>query len=498
MMRRLVTAAAVALLMAGPGAAGTAQSGIGETDGVHQFRLSNGLQVVVAVRSELQLAAVNTTVGLGAIDDPPGQFGIAHLLEHVTLQGSTTIGSVNPEAEAAALDELDRAHAELKGERRKGPRNSSGHADLEQRVARAQQAASKLAEEGEILGSRLEAAGAIGLNATTSTDVTQFFSWIPPENVEVWLALEAERLKHPVLRRFYSEREVVLREVTAMTGGRSTLAERFLQGMFPSTSGAHPLAGDLEQIAAIDRPAAFAYFNQFYRPDNIVIAIVGNVDPLQIRDLCERHFGDWRRDGREAGPQQARVQSTLTPPGITQHSFLTPRGVAIYYAFPSPGRDQDLSAAREALAATLNSEAVSPLYRRLMLQLGWATSLRAVPNYPSQKQQGFFLLEIRGRQGVTREEIEEQVASVLKTLDLVSDEDLQAGILAAEMKLASELEDVPTLASLLAFNLAANAHWRRPFERLEMLRLLKPGDLRQAAHGLFDGLASARTAAPGR
>src|SRR5215467_2053229 len=88
---------------------GGAQS-VGQlTSGIQGFTLPNGMHLVIAVRPEMQLVAVNLTVNLGSIDDPLGQSGMAHMLEHVTLSGSTTIGSLNPEVEAEALSELDKA-----------------------------------------------------------------------------------------------------------------------------------------------------------------------------------------------------------------------------------------------------------------------------------------------------------------------------------------------------------------------------------------------------
>lgn len=125
-----------------------AETPIGE---VHYSRLANGLQLVVVVRHELQLVAVNTTVNLGAIDDPPGQWGIAHLLEHVTLQGSTSVGSLNPTAEAAAVDELDRAYAAVDRQRRQEVADPGILAGLERWFEEAQEAATKQAEAGEIL-----------------------------------------------------------------------------------------------------------------------------------------------------------------------------------------------------------------------------------------------------------------------------------------------------------------------------------------------------------
>lgn len=468
-----------------------------QIDDVHHFRLPNGLQILVAVRPELRLAAVNTTVDLGAIDDPPGQWGIAHLLEHVTLQGSATIGSLNPRAEAAALEELDRAYAALDRERRNATADPGTLVGLERWFEQAQQAATKYAEAGEILGGRLESRGAIGLNAATTTDSTHFFTWIPPEGVERWVALEADRLRHPVFRRFYSERSIVLREVTALTGGKATLAERFLQEVFPGGAAAHPLAGNLDQIAAIDRPAALDYFKRFYRPENIVIAVVGNVDPAQIRSLCERYFADWQPEGLHELPRSRRYQP-LAPVEIRAHSFIMPQSVAVFFAFPRAASAPSQDAALEALAAMINAPDISPLHRRLVQELGVARTVRALPAYPSQKQTSVFLLQVYGGADLAKPALEREVRAAIKRLSASGDEDLRAGALAAEMRLASQLDDVPTLASLLAFHQAAHGNWRLPFQKVEMLRHLDPEDLRRAAHAMFDGLAADGATTAGR
>ena len=493
---RVCLVAFAALALPGLSAPSAGQDG-GDVSGIHRFRLSNGLQLVVAVRRDLRLAAVNTTVNIGAIDDPPGQWGIAHLLEHVSLQGSRTIGSLDPRAEAAALDDLDHAHAALDRERRKAAPNPGALVGLERWVDEAQQAATRQAEAGEVLGGRLEARGAIGLNAATTTDSTHFFTWLPPEHAGVWFRLEADRLRNPIFRRFYSERSVVLKEVTAMTGGRTTLSERFLQDVFPGAAAAHPLAGDLGQIAAIDRPAAIAYFKRFYRPENIVIAIVGNVDPAEISKQCERYFGGWHPDGAHE-PGRSRVNQPIMQTGVRVRSFALPQSSALYFAFPRPSADSAQHAALEALAATINSAEVSPLYRRLARERPLVTTVRAVPNYPSQKQPPIFLLQVYGRPGVPSTVLQHEVAAALRGLADADRADLAAGIAAAEMHLASQLDDAPTLASLLAFHQAVHNDWRVPFRHLEMLRHLEPEDVRRVARMMFASIEAELAAPIGR
>ena len=315
----------------------------------------------------------------------------------------------------------------------------------------------------------------------------------------MWLALEAERLRYPIFRRFYSERSIVLKEVTALTGGRTTLGERFLQELFKGAAVAHPLAGDLTQISAIDRPTALAYFHRFYRPENIAIAIVGNVDPSEMFELFQQYFADWQPEGAHEG-LRSRLHEPPPPTTVRSRIFSTPQGSAIYFAFPrlGPGQDERQAAILEALAAAINSPDSSPVLRRIAQERGMAATVRALPNYPSQKQTSVFMLQIFDRRGVSDGNLSRDAAAALREMDNASDEDLRAGILSAELNLASQLDDMPTLASLLAFHQAVNDDWEVPFRQLELLQHLTPDDIREAAHLLFGGLLDSPATAAGR
>jgi predicted Zn-dependent peptidase len=465
--------------------------------GIHAYTLSNGLDLVVAVVPDLELAAVNLTAALGSIDDPAEQSGMAHLLEHVTLGGSLTLGSLDPAAEAAALARLDLADRALREARLA---SSVALGELEDEFTRALAAAERLAESGEILGGRLEARGGIGLNATTGNDVTQYFGWFPTRELEYWLALEADRLKYPVFRRFYSEREVVLQEIEALTGGRPTLQDRVMQQVFPGGPQAQPTAGDPGETRNIDRPMALDFFARSYRPETMALAVVGNVSPAEVRRWAERHLGDWRPASTGDQPpdvagtsapllpsapaEAATMPATLAPARVVPvhvAKFNSVRAPIVYFAFPRPALSAAERAALEALAELLNSPELSPLQQRLVIDGGLAWSVLAQALYPSEKQPGVFLLQVSGRSGVEHQALIRETSSVLRALDSMAEEDLQGAILQAEMRLASELDDPPTLASLLAQHQAVGGGWEVPFERLETLRRLTPREVRLTA-----------------
>ena len=335
--RALGACALVLVILAGgqpAGAAGPLGNAADTGQGIHHYRLRNGLDLVVAVRPELRLTAVNLTAAVGAIDDPGDESGMAHLLEHVTLGGSVSVGTLDPAAEKNALARLDRADRALRAERRKGSTDSTRLA--EQELEQAGQAARRVAEDGEILGGRLEAKGAIGLNATTSADATQYFGWIPPDSLELWVSLEADRLKNPIFRRFYSEREVVLQEIAVLTNGKPTLQDRIMSAVFPTGPQAQPRAGDPAEIREIDRERALEYFRRFYRPENLAVAVVGNVDPGAVHRLCEHYLGDWQPAG-EAGPLAPPSEASGGGTAKTHvQSFNSVRSPIVFFACTSP------------------------------------------------------------------------------------------------------------------------------------------------------------------
>jgi predicted Zn-dependent peptidase len=478
----------VTALFAGPA---TAQN---RGERVEAFRLSNGFRIVVAVRPEIDLLAVNLTVGVGAVDDPPGLSGMAHLLEHASLSGTLQVGSRAPEQEEGALREVDEALAFLTAERAAAAPDPERLEELDQRFREKETAARRLAEPGEPYGRRLEQTGAIGLNATTMADMTQYFCRLPPNSLEEWIRREADRLRHPLLRNFYVERGVVLREVMAATGGRARPQEVFLAQAFPGIPSARPLSGIREQIEAIDRPAAMRYLTAAYRPDRMVLTVVGDADPREVERLSRLHFGSWSPPGPAAG-----VVRNPAPPGdIGQARVLTfpgpPALVLMGFAAPAPLHPDAL--ALEAIAELLNAEETSPLLEALVRRGRLASAAGCISRYPSARFASVFLLQMVAAPGVNPDRLVHEAEAVLNRLPELPDKDLYGPILRAQLRLAAELADPASLAALLGFNEAANGAWNALFTRLEGLRSLTPIQLRQAARRFFRGSVSPTAESP--
>src|SRR6476620_3800634 len=87
---------------------------------VTSFKLANGLTFLIIERHDAPVVSFHTYVNAGAVDDPGGQTGLAHMFEHMAFKGSPTIGTKNWVKEKAALDAIEKAYDKLEAEENKG------------------------------------------------------------------------------------------------------------------------------------------------------------------------------------------------------------------------------------------------------------------------------------------------------------------------------------------------------------------------------------------
>jgi predicted Zn-dependent peptidase len=454
------------------------------TDGVVSYRLDNGLTLVVAPRPDLRLAAVNLTVAFGAADDPPGRSGLAHLLEHVSLTGTAREGSLDLRAELAALERVDAAEREVEERREENGLDLATLGELRRRADETAAAARRLAEPGDVYGQRLEARGAIGLNAVTGSDATQFFCRIPSDQVGAWMALEADRLRRPLFRHFYAEREIVLREIGSLTGGRPTAQELFLAQALPGGPEGKPVFGRPDELRAIDRPVALALFRAAYRPERVVLVVVGHVDPHEMLALARQHFGDWTAPPAPVSTAGAVASAAGGPARAA--AFDTGAEPLVLLGFPRPGLGVREAAALEALADLINSALLSPFHRALVTEEGMAWRVSARAAAPGERFSPFFLLQVHGLPGVAPARLEAAARELFSTLGEASEEDLTGALVASRVRQARALGDPLTLASQLAFHQVVYGDWRRLDAFRSALQELTPWDLRQAARRFLE------------
>jgi predicted Zn-dependent peptidase len=437
-------------------------------------RLDNGFAVVVVPRPDLPLVAVNLSVGVGAFDDPDGSAGMAHLLEHVSLTGTARLGSRDPAREQRALADLDAADLALARELENPQADAARIADLTARSAALQAAAGRWAEPGEPHAEILERRGAIGLNAVTSWDSTQYFCRLPASLFPMWIELEADRLRHPLFRGLHREREAVLREIAAAP--RLTAFELLVQRVFPGHARSLSPFGETEEVGSIARPAALDYFAARYHPERMALAVVGDVSPAAVIDLCEKVFGGWRPTAPAPPP------APPGPPAAGPRTLVlrSQRSPSVLVGFPRPeALPEREAAALAAIEEILNSRALSPL--RAAGGAPGAVQARASAAFPGLRGPSILVVQAVGDGSISGDELLARIQAALDGISGMEDRDLAAGILLAERKLSEQIEDPARLASLLAEYQTVRGGWPRLFERFRAAHTLTPAEVRATA-----------------
>src|SRR5580692_10336069 len=86
---------------------------------VTEFTLPNGLHFLIIERHEAPVLSFNTYANVGAVDDPSGRTGLAHMFEHMAFKGTDTIGTNNLPLEKKALAAVEEVYDRLEAEQNK-------------------------------------------------------------------------------------------------------------------------------------------------------------------------------------------------------------------------------------------------------------------------------------------------------------------------------------------------------------------------------------------
>src|SRR5690242_12753873 len=153
---------------------------------VTKFQLPNGLTFLIVERHEAPVVSFHTYVNVGSVDDPSGATGLAHMFEHMAFKGTETIGTKDWPAEKKALDDIEQSYDRLEAERNKGPKADPAKLrTLEEQLKAAIDRAQAYVEPNEYTRI-IEENGAVGLNAGTGFDSTEYYYSLPSNRIELW------------------------------------------------------------------------------------------------------------------------------------------------------------------------------------------------------------------------------------------------------------------------------------------------------------------------
>ncbi len=273
---------------------GAQQTTPGERLPVVKYLLPNGMTFLFLRREGAPTVAFVTHFRAGGVDEWTGISGTAHLFEHMLFKGTRAIGTKNYAAEQAMFPRVDAVADSLTAEFRKGDEaDTTLLARLRGRLHQLEDSARQYVVSNE-LDRILTENGAQNLNASTGNDVTNYFFALPANRAKLWFILDSDRIRNPVLREFYSERDVVMEErrLRVETSPGGLLREEFLAAAYRAHPYGRPVVGVASEIQTVSRTAAQEYFRRFYGPNNAVVAIVGDINVDSMKAWATRYFAD--------------------------------------------------------------------------------------------------------------------------------------------------------------------------------------------------------------
>jgi len=447
--------------------------------------LPNGLTVVLWRRPEAPVFSFFTLVDTGSAQDPRNETGLAHMMEHMAFKGTPDIGTTDYAAEKPALEKVEQTYAAYESERVK--RTGQDPQKLEQ-LKKEWQGAIAAADKYVIknqFGEIVESHGGVGMNAFTNWDETAYLYSMPSNEIELWAALESGRMLHPVMREFYKERSVVMEERRMRTDSNPTgrLFEQFLGTAFMANPYHRPTIGypsDLQSFSATD---AADFFKRYYVPSNMVIGLVGDLDPDKVFPVIERYFGQIPTAPKpvesftDEPPQNSVRQVTLHDPaqpiyleGYHRPSYLAPDDV-VY----------------DAITDILSNGRTSRLYRSLVRDKKIAAAAAGFTGLPGIKYGhlfAFYAIPLPGHTNAEMQKAFREETEKLKTQD-VTDEELQMFKTRTKADLIRGLASNEGLAQQLATYQMRYGDWRELFRYLNRVDNVTKADIRRVSNQVF-------------
>ncbi|HEY3807550.1 MAG TPA: pitrilysin family protein [Kofleriaceae bacterium] len=384
--------------------ASTARADVERSDGIdpkikfEKYKLPNGLEVILAPDPSVPLVAVNVWYHVGSGDEVPGKSGFAHLFEHMMFQGSKNVGS-------------DRHFAILR----------------------------KL--------------GSDEINGTTNADRTNYFEVVPANQLETGLWLESDRMGHllDILDKgeLDNQIDVVRNERRQRYDNVPYNKARFAMqaALYPE---GHPYRyftiGKHEDLVNASVDDVKRFFKTWYVPSNATLALVGDFDPAQAKQLVDKWFGSF--------PASTKPPIVSVPaPTIASQTIEVDDPLAklrqVTFAWHSPAQYAPGDAELDIAAAALTEEGTGRLYRSLVYDKQLAQSVRA--SQSGSTFSGTFQITVTLRSNADLAQIEQIVADEVAKIsrEPLDAHEIDRVVAAQESRAIYRLESLNSRANVL-------------------------------------------------
>ena len=397
--------------------------------------LENGLTVVLAPESSIPIVAVNLWYGVGSRDESKGRTGFAHLFEHMMFQGSANV----PKGR----------HFEL-----------------------------------------LEDVGG-SMNASTWFDRTNYFETLPAHQLDLGLWLESDRMGWllPAMdqAKLDNQRDVVRNEKRQSYDNQpyGDWLERVQSLVYPADHPYHhTVIGSMEDLAQAELADVESFFLTYYRPNNAVLTLAGDLVPDDAFAKVEHYFGEIPR-GDPVPPVPGRTDiPALIGETLRQRVEAEVPLPRVYMAFRIPTLVDPEFAVAELAASVLGDGRASRLYRSLVRERGIAKDVLAFA-IPLATGASFLIVWATGHADTDPASLEAALEEELQAAHQADQGEVKRALARSETRLLREVEGLASRADLLSMYQMTFDDAERINSEVDRLRSVTTAEVRDFAASRF-------------
>lgn len=394
-------------------------------NGITKYELDNGMTVILEENHSAPVVAVNVWVKTGSACETEGEYGLAHVHEHMVFKGTDN----------RAVGEIARV---------------------------------------------IEGSGG-DINAFTSFDETVYYVVIASRFMDTALDVLSDAMENSTFDpdELEKELEVVVEEIRRGEDnpGRN-LSEKMFSTAFTEHPYGRPIIGTEQGVKSFTRKKVTDFYHKWYAPNNMALVVVGDFDSAKIEPRIEDTFGKLRK-------RELPVCDIKDEPGQTgMRAFVIDKPLQEGYfslAFHSPNAKGGDTPAMDVLASILGGGESSRLYRNIKEEKGLTNNIYAYSYTPMRE--GIFAVGGSLDPAKSKEALREVIKEIMRLkYEPVGDVELSKVKINIESDAIYTKETMQGQAQKLGYFEVETGDFRYEDEYLDKVRNVTPEDIKEAAN----------------
>lgn len=438
---------------------------------VVEYKLPNGMVWLLVRRPTTSVFAGAVEVKVGGVEETPPHIGLAHMFEHMAFKGTREIGTTDYAKESPILRKILQVEKEFE---RTGDKTKIEELKALQKEARRYQVPNELFMI-------LARSGARDVNAYTSKDATQYHSEMTSNQLPLWLFLYSGMVGDPVLREFYQERDVVQEErrMRVENSPHGKAYQALIATAFTTSPYQYSTIGSADQIAGLSLHRAIEFHKDYYHPDRMVGALVGDINIAQAKARIASTFGRLpATPSKKIKLPEEPVQTETRRAEVKGDSapFLL-----LGYHKPRVSTPEDYIF--DVIEYVMCDGASSRLHKELVIEKKAAQSIACANGIPGSRLDNLYYIEVFPVEGNSPKDLERYIMAAFERLAAtgVTAEELQKARNNLSANFLWEMNKNDNLAELLVTYQAMTGDWRYVVTHAKHIEAVTNDDVKRVA-----------------